>query len=140
MHKKSGFLNIPLMTCIKKAFFLICLFWFSLNASALSFVVSAAAEASHILKAVPATLKSLVCYNTSASSQFIQVFNSATIPADGTAPNYTPMVCPATGNCTLDLTTIQGLPLSTGIVWTNSSTATTKTIGSATTFCTGAVQ
>lgn len=138
MFKKLCFLNTSWVSCIKKAIFCICLF--SLNAWSLSFISSAAPEASHILKNTAGTLKNLVCYNTSASSQFILIFNSATVPADSTVPVVAPMTCPGSANCTYDMSTLQGIPLSTGIVWTNSSTASTKTIGGSTVMCTGAVQ
>ncbi len=140
MLKKSDFLCMTPLSCIKKAIFCACLLPFSLNVSALTFVSSSAPEASHVLKNAAGALKSISCYSSSASTQYMLIFNSATVPAEGTVPIVTPVVCPAGGNCNYDFTTIGGLNLSTGIVWTNSSTAATKTIGGATMMCTGAVQ
>ena len=96
--------------------------------------VSTAYEASHVVKSSSGTLFSLICYNSKASAQFIETFNSTTLPTDGTVSVTTPIACPASSNCTLDFGNY-GKFYSTGIVWSNSSTSPTKTIGSADVFC-----
>lgn len=92
-------------------------------------VASVAYEASHVLLAGAGVLISLVGYNSKASAQFIQVHNSATLPADTAIPTHT-FTVPATSNFSLDVP-VTGTPFSTGIVVSNSSTGPTKTIGSA---------
>lgn len=91
-------------------------------------ISSTAYEKSHVLKETPGYLVSLVGYNSKASAQFIQIFNSATVPANGAVPIYT-FTVPATSNFSLDIPAA-GANFSTGIVVTNSSTGPTKTIGS----------
>lgn len=94
-----------------------------------SIVSSTAYEASHVLKSSSGTLLSLVGYNSKASAQFVQLFNSATLPADAAVPIYT-FTVPAASNFSLDVP-ISGMPFTVGIVASNSSTGPTKTIGSA---------
>lgn len=96
--------------------------------------VSTAYEASHIVKASAGILYSLLCYNSNAAAQFILSFNSTTLPANATVSVTVPVTCPATSNCVLDFG-VYGKYYSTGIVWSNSSTSPTKTIGSADVFC-----
>lgn len=96
--------------------------------------VSTVYEASHVIKSSAGILYSLLCYNSSATPQFLETFNSTTLPADGTTAITVPVSCAATSNCTLDFSPY-GKYYSTGIVWSNSSTSPTKTIGSANMFC-----
>ena len=96
-------------------------------AAGVSLISSTAYEASHVLKASPGTLVSLVGYNSGAA-QFIQIYNSATLPANGAAPAYT-FAVGAAQNFSLDAPT--GIPFTVGIVVGNSSTGPTKTIGGA---------
>lgn len=98
-------------------------------AAGMSLVHSAAYEASRVLKASAGTLISLVGYNSRTSAQFIQLFNSATVPADTAVPDYT-FTVPASSNFSLDVP-ISGIPFTTGIAVANSSTGPTKTVGSA---------
>lgn len=95
---------------------------------------SAALEASHIIKASPGTFYGVIGYNSKVTAQFVQIFNSATVPVDTTVPIYTIAVA-AQSNFSLDLSTF-GDFFSAGIVITNSSTAASKTIGSADCFFT----
>ncbi len=99
---------------------------------------STAYEASHIFKTTASTLISLVGYNSKASAQFIQVHDSATLPADTAVPIYTITVA-ATSNFSLDVP-ITGIPLVNGITVCNSSTGPTKTIGSADVWFTAVVK
>ena len=95
--------------------------------------VSAAYEASSVSKASAGAFFSMVGYNSRTSTQFIQIFNSATVPADGAAPVFT-FAVPASSNFSLDIP--KGHWFSTGISWSNSSTGATKTLGSADVFAT----
>ena len=95
---------------------------------------SSAYEASRVIKASAGTLISLIGYNSLTSSQFIQIFNSTTVPANGAVPIYT-FTVPGSSNFSLDVP-ITGVPFSTGISVCNSSSAATKTLGSANCFFT----
>jgi hypothetical protein len=97
--------------------------------SGASLVSSTANEASRVIKASAGTLISLVGYNARTSAQFIQIFNSATVPADTGVPIFTFLV-PSSSNFSLDVP-VSGIPFTTGISVSNSSTQATKTIGSA---------
>lgn len=90
---------------------------------------SSAYEASRILKASAGTLISLLVYNSKASTQFIQLFDSATVPADATAP-VALFEVGASSARSFDVP-VTGIPFATGISVSNSSTGPTKTIGSA---------
>lgn len=98
-----------------------------------SYYSSAALEASAVVKALPGTVRGIAVYSTKASTQFIQCFNSATVPADTAVPLIT-FAVGATNNGYWTLT--GGIPVafSVGIACSNSSTAATKTIGAADTF------
>lgn len=85
--------------------------------------------ASQIGLAYPGRLFLLVGYNAKTSTQFIQIHNSATLPANGAVPEYVFSV-PASSNFSLDLSQY-GDFFSEGVVVCNSSTQSTKTIGSA---------
>jgi len=93
-------------------------------------VTSAAYEASHVIKATPGTLYKLNVYNSKASAQFIQFYNSATLPADAAVPTGPLITVPTVSSVTIDFGS-GGRVFSTGIVVGNSSTGPTKTIGAA---------
>lgn len=99
-------------------------------------VSSVAYEASHVLKASPGKLISVSGFN-SGPAQWIQIYNSITVPADAAVPVATYKV-PATSNFAFEWP-ITGLPCSAGISVSNSSTGPTKTIGAADVFYTGVV-
>lgn len=101
-------------------------------------VASSAYEASHVLRATPGRLLSLVGYNSKATAQFIQVFNSATVPADTAVPVAT-MTVAGVSNFSLPLP-ITGMLFSTGIAVSNSSTGPTKTVGAADCYFTAVVR
>jgi len=84
--------------------------------------------ASLIARATPGKVHRVFGYN-SGGAQFIQIHDAATLPADTGVPLVV-IAVGATSNFDIDL---RGLPLSctAGIVISNSSTAPTKTIGSA---------
>lgn len=97
-----------------------------------------AVEASRVIKASAGTLMSLVGYNAKTSAQFIQIFNSTTVPANGTVPIYV-FTVPASSNFSIDVP-VTGMPFTTGIAVSNSSTLATKTIGSADCFFTAVIK
>lgn len=94
-------------------------------------------EASRIFKATPGILFSISGYNSRASTQFIQIHNSATLPADTAVPVVT---FPVAASTFFSYTFQTPLNLSAGITVCNSSTAPTKTIGSADIFFMGQIK
>lgn len=87
-----------------------------------------ALAASLVVKASAGVLLGFQGVNTSASPQYIQVHDAASLPADTAVPKML-ITVPAGENFSLDLG--RGRVFTTGIVICNSSTAATKTIGSA---------
>lgn len=85
-------------------------------------------EASRIVKASSGVLYGLSGYNSGAAG-FLQLFDSATLPANGTAPMLL-IAIPAAGNFAIDFG-LWGLTFRAGLVVCNSSTGPTKTIGAA---------
>jgi len=102
------------------------------NTQVMSVVNSSAYEAGRIIKSSAGTLFSLFGYN-SGPAQFIQVFNTTSVPANGVAPI---IVFPVPSNSGFFFELKNGIPFATGITATNSSTGPTKTIGSADCFFT----
>lgn len=100
----------------------------AVSTNAASSIASTANEASKVIKASAGRLYSFAGYNAKTSAQFIQIFNSTTVPADSTAPVFV-FTVPASSNWSYDFPL--GRYFSTGISVSNSSTQATKTIGSA---------
>lgn len=90
---------------------------------------SAALEASSVTKNSAGIAIGAVITNTKASAQYFQVHNTASLPADGVAPIISVLI-PASSTVGIDFGQYNQF-FSTGIVWCNSSTVATKTIGSA---------
>lgn len=90
---------------------------------------STALEASRVIKASSGRLQCITATTNRTSDQYLQIFNSTTVPADGTAPVYVYKL-PADSTIVIDVSPI-GVYFSTGISISNSTTLATKTIGSA---------
>jgi hypothetical protein len=95
----------------------------SLNAS------TTAVAASLVIKNTPGTLFGVTGYNAKTTAQFIQIHDATLTPAEASIPVIVFLVA-ATANFSLDFG-MRGRQFAKGIVITNSSTAATKTIGSA---------
>lgn len=88
-----------------------------------------AKAASGVIKDGAGVLHNLSGINDSAAAQYIQIFNSKTIPGDGGIPVLV-LIVAAKSNFSIDLGAY-GLVCDTGISWSSSSTLATKTIGAA---------
>lgn len=88
---------------------------------------STALEASHVIKASAGVLHGFTGYNSKSTPQFIQVFNSTTVPIDTTVPEIV-IVAPPLSNFSWDSGKFS-YPFSTGMAISNSSTVATKTVG-----------
>lgn len=86
--------------------------------------------ASLIVSATSKQLFNLIGYNSSGSTVFIQIFDSATLPAEGAVPNIIISV-PTLSNFTWTSGNFPRI-FTNGITVVSSSTASTKTITSAT--------
>ena len=94
-------------------------------------VMSAALEASRVLKSSAGKLHTIAIFNSKASAQFILLMDSDTVPSDGAVTLLYPPIPIAAGTLVqLDLSSI--VQATNGIAVCNSSTGTfTKTVGSA---------
>ena len=89
---------------------------------------STALANSRVIKTGDGILYGFTVTNTKASAQFVQVFDAATVPADGAVPIIAMSVPASTA---LGFNWLPGRTFFAGIVLCNSSTQGTKTIGSA---------
>lgn len=102
-------------------------------------VVSAAAEASHILKASPGCIISGYA-TTGASAGFLMLFNSATVPVDGAVTPQNCVSIPATTTIGLNWAPQPPEWYSAGIVAVFSTTGCFTKTGSATAYFHSLVQ
>jgi hypothetical protein len=106
-------------------------------------VVSASAEASHVLKSSSGNLYSVTATNLTTTAGFLAIVNATTAPTTGSA--ITPLACvplPASGVANINYNPGPGATYSTGITALVSSNAScfTFTSGTITAFISGAVQ
>lgn len=94
--------------------------------------VSAALEASSVSKASAGVLYGLSGYNSLASAQWLLIYNSATVPANGAVTPILAIRVAASSNFSFDCGKF-GIFCSAGISWSNSTDATifNKTLGAA---------
>lgn len=101
----------------------------SVPQSAVNNAASTAVAASLVIKGAPGCLFTLSIHNNKGSTQYIQLHDSATLPADAAVPVLVINMATVTNNL-LDFGAF-GKTFTNGIVVCNSSTLATKTIGSA---------
>lgn len=89
---------------------------------------STAYENSRVASSAPARLCGITIYNSSGSTQFIQFHDAASLPANGAVPKFYIEIPTASSRM---IEYLRPRSFDVGIVVCNSSTATTKTIGSA---------
>lgn len=99
------------------------------GASATSNSSTTAYATNKVIKAAAGNLRRITGYNSLASAQFIQLHDSAALPADASVPVAIFSV-PASANFTIDYG-LEGRTFAAGIVVCNSTTGPTKTIGAA---------
>lgn len=86
-------------------------------------------ENSRFVKGSAGTLYGFSGYNSKGSGQFIQLFDSANLPADTAVPKFV-LTVGTVANFSADFG-VYGMAFSYGLWIANSSTGPTKTIGSA---------
>jgi hypothetical protein len=91
---------------------------------------STAYENGRIVKDSAGVLVGLTGHNSSASTQFVQIHNSPTVPADTAVPTIVISV-PAGSSFALEYDNADARYFDRGIYVCNSSTGPTKTIGAA---------
>ena len=89
---------------------------------------TSAYAASLIIKSSSGRLYRIKGYNSLASTQFIQIHDAASLPANGAIPE---IIIPVLASSSFEISLPEGMSLTSGIVICNSSTGPTKTIGAA---------
>jgi len=100
-----------------------------ISAAASSLAQSTVLATNLVVKASAGTLYGITITNSRTSSQFFQIHNTTSLPADTAVPVFT-IYMAATTSVALDFG-LRGMPLSTGITVCNSTTLATKTVGAA---------
>lgn len=86
--------------------------------------------ASRVLSTRPCKLYAVIVFNNSASTQYIQIHETTTLPANGVAPKIPSIPVAAGTTVMVDVGGQVGMDLD-ALTVCNSSTAATKTIGAA---------
>lgn len=109
--------------------------------TAITSVVSASAEATHVLKASAGTLMGVYAVNLTSTPGFLIVLNATSAPSDGAVAPLDVAALPAFGTASISFDFPQGRLYSTGItaVLTSAATPFTKTTGVITGFINGGV-
>jgi hypothetical protein len=94
-----------------------------------SLAATTAYSSNLIVKASAGILRSVQGYNSLASSQFIHIYDRATVPTNGSVPVFV-FTVPASGNFSIDFP-LGGPAFTTGIVVANSTDGPTQTNGAA---------
>lgn len=89
---------------------------------------SARLQASAVIKTGPGILYGLTVTNTKGTAQYVLVFDATSVPLDGALPLLAKLVAASDA---VGINWLPGRTFLTGIVVCNSSTQTTKTVGSA---------
>jgi hypothetical protein len=87
---------------------------------------TAAAVKSLIVSAAPATLVDVTVQNVTATLKYVQLFNSATVPADTAVPDFVYQIA-IDGHLVIDFSSLPEY-FDTGVVVCTSSTDITKTL------------
>ena len=88
---------------------------------------AAAAADSAVISATPIVVTKILAVNSTVTDVWLQLFDSATVPADTTYPRVPAVLVPGTGEpVAVDFG--GGLLCSNGLAWAASSTVATKTI------------
>lgn len=84
--------------------------------------------ASGVIKNAAGTLYGGVFMNSNAATRYLQIFDSATVPADGATPLLS---IPVPAGTAFPFGYIRGRAMANGIAWCTSTTFATKTLGAA---------
>jgi hypothetical protein len=93
-------------------------------------VDSQAFATSGVVKATPGVFFEVNGFNSSASTRYFHVYNSATVPGDGAVPACIPITVPPSSPFSFSFAK-DGIELDTGISWACSTSFATKTLGAA---------
>ncbi len=105
-------------------------------------VVSAAAEAGHVLKSTPGHLYAAYATNLTTTAGFLVILNATSVPSDGAILPVACIPLPASGAASYNYAPTPPGQFSTGITAavTSASTCFTLTTGTITAFISGLVQ
>jgi hypothetical protein len=90
-------------------------------------------ENSEVVETSPPTLINAAMCNSGASVLYLMIFDSATVPGNGTAPSTMPIAVPAGSTVSFSYNDVAssgfyGLGLKAGLSWAASTTAATLTV------------
>lgn len=97
---------------------------------------SAALEGSHVVAAIPGSLRDVYAKNASGGKLYLMVFDAAALPANGTKPGLSPLPVPADSFGWFDFAD-DALVCAAGIVVAFSTTDSTLTVAGALGFFSG---